>query len=374
MHILICRSNPVAPDPRVEKEAVSLTEAGYKVSVIGWDRSASLPLSERRGKYKIHRIPIHAQYGMGTGNLIKLITWQIRLFLWLVFHHKDYDVLHACDFDTVLPCMVMKLAFHKKLVYDIFDFYSDHLRNTPEWVKKNIRALDYWVINHADGVILVDDTRREQVKETKPRQLSIIYNSPQDISVHNQYQPSPKGRLRLTYVGLFQKERGLIEMASVMKKHPKWNMDMAGFGGDEKIIHPIYKDLPNVNWHGRIPYQKAIELSAQADVLFATYDPAIPNHRYSSPNKIFEAMMLAKPIIVAHGTNMDLVVSKNECGIVVPYGNTSQLEEALLQLAEDPALREQLGKNARRAYETLYKWDIMKLRLHELYSQILKHV
>jgi len=374
MHILICRSNPVAPDPRVEKEAVSLAEAGYEVSVIGWDRSASHPIIEERENYKVHRIPIRAPYGMGLGNLIRLLKWQIKLFIWLLNHHKAYDVLHACDFDTVLPCLAMKLMFGKKLVYDIFDFYPDHLRRTPTLIKNAIRAVDYWIIDHVDAVILVDDIRRAQIKPTSPKRLSVIYNSPQDISTQlNLYEPSPKGKLRLAYVGLFQKERGLLEMASVIQKHPEWTLDMAGFGGDEDAIHAACEGVQNITWHGLVSYEKALQLSAKADILFATYDPVIPNHRYSSPNKIFEAMMLAKPIIVANGTNMDLIVLKNEFGIIVSYGDKTQLEEALLQLAKDPTLRERLGKNARKAYETLYGWDIMKLRLQELYSQILKY-
>ena len=145
---------------------------------------------------------------------------------------------------------------------------------------------------------------------------------------------------------------------------------MAGFGGDEKAIHAACAKLQNVKWHGRISYDKALELSAQADVLFATYDPSIPNHRYSSPNKLFEAMMLGKPIIVARNTNMDIIVSKHNCGIIVEYGDEKELEEALLKLANDLELRKKLGANARKAYETNYSWDIMKSRLVELYSQV----
>jgi len=371
--ILICRSNPVAPDPRVEKEATALAEAGYQVSVIGWDRSASSPLVEKKDGYEIHRISIPAHYGAGMGNLFKLLLWQIKLFAWMYTHRKDIDILHACDFDTVLPCLFLKLFFGKKLVYDLFDFYTDHLRNTPAWIKIAIRALDHSIINQADAVIIVDDSRREQIKETTPKQLTVIYNSPDNNHPEvNRREPSLQGVLRLAYVGLFQKERGLFEFLSIIKQHPEWSLDMAGFGGDEEAIHKVCMELSNVNWHGRISYDKALELSQQADVLFATYDPAIPNHKYSSPNKLFEAMMLGKPIIVARDTNMDRIVSEHDCGLIVNYGDETELEEALLKLANDPQLRKRLGKNARKAYETRYSWNIMKTRLIELYSLVQK--
>ncbi len=370
-NILICRSNPVAPDPRVEKEAAVLTEAGHRVSVIGWDRSTSFPINEKKGQYEIYRIPIPAKYGMGMGNLIKLLSWQARLSLWLYIHRGEVDILHACDFDTVLPCLLMKLIFGKKLIYDIFDFYPDHLRNTPLWIKQAIRKLDYWIITRADAIILVDDSRREQIKETTPLRLSVIYNSPEDNNPLKKNSESPlRNNIKLAYVGLLQKERGLLEILSIMEKHPQWTLDVAGFGGDEEVIHAVCKGLPNVNWHGTVQYKDALELSSQADILFATYDPTIPNHRYSSPNKLFEAMMLGKPIIVCHNTNMDMIVSQHNCGIVVAYGNELELENALLRLANDPALCASLGNNARKAYETYYSWNIMKSRLIELYSQI----
>jgi len=37
--VVITRSNPVAPDPRVEKIARALQGKGYRVSIVAWDRS-----------------------------------------------------------------------------------------------------------------------------------------------------------------------------------------------------------------------------------------------------------------------------------------------------------------------------------------------
>jgi glycosyltransferase involved in cell wall biosynthesis len=129
-----------------------------------------------------------------------------------------------------------------------------------------------------------------------------------------------------------------------------WNLDLAGFGGDQDQILAAATRLPNVQWHGRIPYDQALELSRTADVLFATYDPSIPNHRYSSPNKVFEAMMLGKPIIVARNTNMDRMIEQADCGMVVEYGDVAGLEAALVRLCKDEGLHKRLARNARLAY------------------------
>lgn len=373
MQIVILRSNPISPDPRVEKEAKSLSKAGFEVNALGWDRTGNLPRSEKSEDFSISRLPIRAKYGSGLMNFPALFRWQLGLMGWLLRNKKNYEIIHACDFDTILPAMVMKIFWKKVVIYDIFDFYADHLRKTPKFIKNLIRQLDFWAINHSDGVILVDDSRRAQISGSKPKICVSVYNSPDDIPflvTHNK-QPDNNSTLKITYIGLLQIERGLFELLDVLKNHPNWFLDLAGFGGDENVIISTIKDMKNVDWHGRISYHKALELSHKSDVLIATYDPSIPNHRFSSPNKVFEAMMLGKPIIVAKDTNMDLMIGKANCGIIVEYGNKHDLERAFTLLQEDKDLRSILGDNARKAYEETYSWKKMEERLIDLYRQVL---
>lgn len=373
MRILITRSNPISPDPRVEKTGRALIAAGHSVRALGWDRTGNLPIAETRQGVPVTRLPIRAEFGKGMGNLPQLLRWQWGLWCWLIQHRAEFDLIHACDFDTILPALWLK-AFHgKHVVYDIFDFYADHLRATPQAFKRIIRQVDLWAIGRADALILVDETRIPQVAGSRPRSLTIIYNSPEDVSRNLTLPEKPVGGgFRLAYIGLLQVERGLLEMLSVLRSHPGWQLDLAGFGGDEAIILSAADGLPNVHWHGRVSYERALQLSAQADMLFATYDPSIPNHKYSSPNKVFEAMMLGKPIIVAAGTNMDRIIAEADCGSVVPYGDISSLESTLVTLASDPQLVRKFGINARQAYEIHFAWSIMSQRIAGLYERVLQ--
>lgn len=374
--VLILRSNPIAPDPRVEKIARALKRNGYQVSALGWDRSARLPLAEHAEGFELYRLPIQAEYGSGMANLPNLLRWQWGLLRWLAKHHAEFDRIHACDFDTILPALWCKRRWGKIVVYDIFDFYADHLRRTPGWIKSLIRTADLKAIDRADALILVDDARVAQVAGAHPKQLAVVYNSPEDIDPARlpAFTPSPAGELRLAYVGLLQVERGLFEMLDILSRHPGWRMDVAGFGGDETQIAERAGRMPNVTFHGRVAYDKALELSQSADLLFATYDPSIPNHRFSSPNKIFEAMMLGKPIVVARNTNMDRIIATAEAGLIVPYGDVPALEAVLQKLADDPALRLRLGVNARQAYDQIYSWQMMENRLKTLYDGLVKPI
>jgi len=371
MRILFCRSNPIDPDPRVEKEARALAGDGHQVTVLGWDRSGVLPIEELQVDFQLFRLNVKAEYASGMSNLPQLLKWELGLMHWLIVRRNKYDVIHACDFDTILPCLFARWLFKKKVVYDIFDFYADHLRKVPSRIKKMIRAIDLWAIGQADAVILVDDSRMRQITGSRPRRCEVIYNSPEDISSPQIPEGifSSDAVLKVAYVGLLQEERGLFEMVEVLRLHPSWEMAVAGFGGDrEKFLESI-RGTSNIRWFGRVAYDQAIKISSAADVLFATYDPAIANHFYSSPNKIFEAMMLGKPIIVARGTNIDRIVEHYENGVVVEYGKIQELENALVSL-NDPGKRERAGINSRYAYDQEYGWSKMKTRLIAIYREL----
>lgn len=105
--------------------------------------------------------------------------------------------------------------------------------------------------------------------------------------------------------------------------------------------------------------------------MVATYDLKILNHRFASPNKIFEAMMLAKPVIVARGTNMDRIVEQWGYGLVVTYEDERELEEAFCKLESHPTLRKEFGKRARTAYESQFAWSKMESGLYNIYRDVI---
>lgn len=369
--VVILRATHIAPDPRVEKIGRALARAGYAVQALGWDRNGDLPAEDSGAGFPIRRIRLLAPWQSGIRNLPGLLRWQAALARWLGEHRESYQVIHACDFDTLLPALWAKRRWGKQVVYDIFDFYADMLRKTPALLVSVARRLELWGMGQADAVILADDARWEQVRGAKPRRRAVIYNSPEDQPPELPEQPSTERpqRLRLAYVGLMQVERGLLPLIQLVAAHPEWSLDLAGSGAEQDEILAAAGDLPNITYHGQVPYRRALELNAGADVLPALYDPAIANHRFASPNKLFEGMLLGKPVVGARGTNVDRIIEQEACGEVVTYGAWEQLEAALQRL-EDAAYRAQLGLNARRAYEQTYGWERMAERLTALYAEV----
>ena len=371
--VLILRATPINPDPRVEKIGRALQAAGHSVRALGWDRSGELAASEITAGFPIQRLAVAARPRRGLGNAPALVRWQAQVLAWLRSHRAEYDLIHACDFDAVTAALWARRLLGKQVVYDIFDFYTDMLRATPAPVKTVLRAFDFAAIREADAVILADEARRAQIAGAHPRRLAVVYNSPEDQLATLQAaalpERDPAVRLRLAYAGLLQVERGLLPLLEVLSAHPEWTLDLAGEGAERGLILTQARALPNVTYHGVVPYAQALQMNFWADVLPAFYNPTIPNHRYASPNKLFEGMMLGRPLLAARGTGFDRLVNSLYCGLVVDYGDVYQLESALRTL-EDPILRQRLGHSARGAYETTYSWPRMAETLIKLYEDI----
>ena len=103
----------------------------------------------------------------------------------------------------------------------------------------------------------------------------------------------------------------------------------------------------------------------------ALYDPNVPNNRYAAPNKVFEAMMCAKPVITSDGIAITDLVRSVGCGVVVPYGDRAALQRALEQLMLSPAECDRLGARGRAAFESGYQWKAMEARLVGAYGTLL---
>jgi len=381
MRIIMMRSNPVDPDPRVEKEINTMLKFGFELKVLAWERNALKGIEKRKtlsvenGKVPIDLFYRKASFGRGIINGWSLFLFQVFLLKKLVQYRKDYDVIHACDFDTVIPAFVIAKLFGKKYVYDIFDYYVDAFR-VPTILMRLIESIDIHMINKSDAVIIVNESRIEQIKKSAPKYLSIIHNSPDSVISKSQ-NFTPLGmdiplrkKLRFVYVGVLSKSRFLIEIAEIIADFKDAELHIAGFGDLEGYFMKMSSEKENIFFYGKINYCTTLALTAYGDLVLAIYNPVVPNHRYSSPNKLYEAMLVKKPIIVAEGTGIDEVIQVNNTGFVVAYDKKSltTLLEELIQT--DPNVFHAMGAKANNLYVEKYSWSIMEERIKSLYMQL----
>lgn len=367
-NVTILRSTSIKNDSRVIKEAKALSKSKYNVKILGWDRDGffknnSNEIKENEKIIKIRVFKRTARYASGIKNIFKLLSFQIWLTAMLYKDRENIDIIHSCDFDTALPAKLISKLYNKKLVYDIFDYYIDS-HYVPDKLKKIIEKKEISVINYADLTIICSEWRKEQIIKSKPKRLLVIHNTP-DIS-NIKTDKCVNSKFKIAYVGILQEGRLLKEIATKIKEMKDVELHIGGFGIYAEYFQKLAKENDNIFFYGTMEYNDVLKLESKCDILFATYDPSIANHKYSSPNKLYEAMALGKPIIVCNNTGIDSIVKNEQIGYSINY-NAQEFKECINKLKENKKINEQFGLNAKKTYNK-YSWQQMEKRLTDAYK------
>ena len=105
-----------------------------------------------------------------------------------------------------------------------------------------------------------------------------------------------------------------------------------------------YNLAPSVTFTGNVPYEQVPEYVAAMDVTVAPYTPH--ENFYYSPIKIFEYMVMGKPVVAGALGQVKDLVHDGETGLLYEPGNIMQLTTALLTLAQDANFTRAMGEKA----------------------------
>ena len=364
--VFVRSKSPAGVEPRLAKEAKTLARAGYEVHAVLWDRERAFPPEETRDGVRIHRYQLRAPEGQP--DLVRLLPrWWGYAFRRIAPLRPD--VVHAVDFDTILPGYAAARLTGAKLVYDIFDFYAEMVTAdlSPRF-REILARRERAMIGKADLVILPDLRRKVQLGRVHPKRLLEIMNVPENRRVAADAGNS--SHFVLFYGGMIAKDRGLMDLV-VACEATGARLIVAGHGPDEAALLNTIESSPASTYLGTIPYDEVLERTAACDVVAALYDPSVPNNRLAAPNKLFEAMMFSKPVLVSEGTAAADIVREVGCGLMVPYGDREALKRALESLMLSPAESDAMGVRGRAAFETKYNWNAMEPRLLDAYRDLL---
>lgn len=374
--ICILRTSEFSPDPRVDRLAGFLVGQGANVRLLGINRSGRSKPRESSGYIQIERFTIPCGSRLPVGNLL----FAPFLGLWIVWSFFRLNRLRpstviACDFDAMIPSLFYAMVAGASFIYNPHDFYADNFKKPiPDFVGSLIRELERRLVHHAKGLILPDITRLKQFSNSKlPCHIVEIVNTPIDIVEDtidlSEYHVSD-GQVVVFYGGQLSRHRGLVKLVDAIHELNGVHFIVAGHGEHEDFITKYIANHSNCTFIGRVSHRDVMRLTKACDVVVALYDPAIPNHLFASPNKLFESMCYGKPIVVNDGTRLSDLVSLHKCGLVVPYGDHRAIMDAMRKLRDDKDLRILLGANGRKAFEAQYRWSAMEKRLVPFFDSL----
>ncbi len=112
----------------------------------------------------------------------------------------------------------------------------------------------------------------------------------------------------------------------------------------------------------------AAELSRSTMALLV-FQP-LPVFDTTSPNKLFDALAAGLPVIqTTQGWIKDLLEAEG-CGLTVPGDDPDAMADAIVRIADDPALRDEMGVNARHVAVERFDRDLLAEKMRRALHQV----
>jgi glycosyltransferase involved in cell wall biosynthesis len=385
--ILVIVENLPSPfDRRVWQEATTLRQANYEVSIIcptGKGHEEKHEIIDDIHIYR-YRLPVEANGALGYAiEYTAALFWQFVL-AWRVLLTRGFDAIHACNPPDIIFLIggFFKL-FGKKFLFDHHDINPELYEakfGRRDFFYKMMLAWERWTFRTADVSIATNESYKKIAIERggmKPDRVFVVRSGP-DLRRLKILPPDlslKKGaRYLVGYVGVMGKQEGIDYLLRAARHiiHDIGRRDvhfgLVGGGTELEEMKRYARELgisDYVTFTGRVPDQEMLAMLNTADVCV---NPDIANEMNdkSTMNKIMEYMALGKPIV-----QFDLTegrFSAQNASLYAKKNDETDMAGKIVQLLDDPELREQMGKFGRSRVENELEWKYEAPKLLKAYQ------
>jgi glycosyltransferase involved in cell wall biosynthesis len=381
-------------DIRVEKEAGTLLAEGHEVHLL-LEGGPDQPDEEvwegirmfrgvrmRPAREKLHRYTFNFSF--------RDRLWRRAINDFVL--SRKIDVLHVHDLPLVGEAVRVGKAEGIPVVADLHENFPGGLQvwYTNALKKRTIYNFGRWsryekeILHKADAVIAV-------VEESKRRLEGIGIESEKIFIVPNtahrkgeQYPVDPlllekyRDRFVISYVGKFSTHRGLDLMITAMHqlRHsiPKILLLLVGDRNKPYMDHleRLVRNLglgDHVEMTGWQTFDRIWSYIHASDVCVVPHQRN-PHTDTTIPHKVFQYMMLGKPVLVSDCPPLARVIRDSGGGLVFTYDDPHDFVEKVAELYSQPDLRRRISESGREAFIERYNWESTSGELIALYEKL----
>ena len=373
--LIVVENQPVPFDTRVLKEALSLHEAGYEVTVL-CPRGQTAKLGfEMIDGVRVYRHPMLGEGNSALGYLLEYgcaLFWEF-FYVWWIYLRHGFHILQGCNppDDIFLIALPFKL-FGVKYVFDHHDampelYFSKY--GTQGFLYKVQVVLEKLTYRFSDVVMATNASYKDLAVirgHVAPEDVFVVRNGP-DLQTFKAVPPNPAlkhGKAFLVgYVGTMSAQDGLdilLEVAQYLKKQGRTDIHFTCVGGGPALagLRDMVRDKDlgdTVNFTGRVPDEELLQILSTADVCVNPDRPCEMND-ISTMIKIMEYMALGKPIV-----QFDLREGRFSAQDAALYADTSNqvpdFAAKITCLLDHPEERKRMGDFGRRRVENELGWQ-----------------
>lgn len=364
----VCHLTSVHPahDTRIfEKECLSLVEAGYDVYLV-----APAAHSTRDRGVTIAAVP------PARGRLQRVVVTTARVLLRAL--QVRATVYHFHDPELIPVGLVLRLL-GKHVIYDVHEDVPADILN-KHYLARGIRAVLSRLVDVGERAAARAFTRVLAATPAIARRYphshcALVQNFPAwtELATPNGTPYATRPPV-VTYVGLLQEIRGVVEMVRAVEAvaaRQRVQFVLAGRFDTPALETRVRATAAwqHVDYRGVLPRAAVAQLFAKARVGLVLFHPTA-NHIESQPNKLFEYMAAGLPVIASRFPLWQEIVEGNGCGLVVDPLDPAAIASAIDWLLAHPAEAEAMGARGRDAVRERFNWPREEAMLLDCYARL----
>ncbi len=345
-------------DQRMQRIAISLQQAGYRVSLIGRTKKLShllLPTIYR--SYRLHTF-------FERGFLFYAL-FNIRLFFLLM--SKRSNAICAVDLDTLPACWLAARLKGNLLFYDAHELFTEvpELLERPR-VRRIWEKIENYFVPRVDFAYTVNQSLADWYSHKYNRPFAVVRNMPFSRALLTVETGN-----YILYQGALNAGRGLECLLEAVKL-TAIPCILAGDGDLSPNLLDKVKQLnisSLVTFTGMLTPTALHEYTSKAWVGINLLVSSSPNYYYSLANKFFDYVQAGKPQFCMAFPEYKRLQADFEVAVLMDELDPSLLAAALLGLKSDPARYKQLAENCQKA-SLEWIWELEENKLLLLYAKL----
>ena len=258
---------------------------------------------------------------------------------------------------------VLRLTHGQPVIFDTFtSHFGGHILDRGKFGKNSLRArwykwLDKKSVNWSDLALLDTDAHinffvnefglpREKFRKILVgTDSSIFYPREVQKNTHNFLVYFQGNYIPLQGVEYIIKAAKLLESENIV-----FNLLGRGQTYQENLELAKKLEIKNINFIDRVSYEKLANYISMADISLGIFGDTLKT-RLVIPNKVFESIACAKPVITADTPAARELFIDQENILFCQRANPEDLAEKILKLKEDESLRQKIAQGGYEVFK-----------------------
>ncbi len=385
--------NSFPPDPRVENEASVLIKNGFEVFLfcLTYNNQPNQVIEDihvcrytsNKLEYKLSALAYDFPF------YHKKMAKKIERFI----HEFKVDILHVHDMRIAEAVFKANKLFNLKVVLDLHDNYPEIMQFYPHMNKfpgKYLIQSSRWktaeqeLIKKSYKVITVSPQFIEDLKDrfpdasTKFRLVPNAVNSSfyENYSLDKSIKKRYSNNFVLLYLGDTHVRRGLLtvieSIPSLSKIIPNIKLVIVGKSSTDSMLKQKVEELSILDY---VDFEGWQDMSLFPSYILSAAIGICPlernvQHDVAYANKLFQYMSFGLPLLVSNAKAQEKLVLDYKVGLVHEERNTEDFTNKVLELYNNPKLKQEMSENAIETARNTFSWDETSKDLVKLYKEL----